>query len=510
MRSVGTSPLLSRLRELGDSDSVALVDALGCVSFAEIGSAASRLASELKRTGAGGRRVALALPRSRHWLIGFWGTLLAGSTAVPLHESQPAAERQRLLKQAGAVALLSQEGSTNHADLPAWPLGENGALPESAQVASGIQHLPATDRETLEPALLLFTSGTTGRPKGVPLSHETALSGMQTLIDAWQLSASDRLVHVLPLHHLHGICVALGATFLAGGTTELLPRFEASRVLEACERATLLMGVPTQHQRLIEHLDECEPKRRAAHARTLASLRLITSGSAKLPERLGRRLRSLTGKYPLERYGMTEVGIVLSNPLSGLRKPGWCGKPLPGCDVRIMREDGSEAEPGESGEIWIRGASVFSGYDGDEAATARAFENGYFKSGDTATRDAEGFVQILGRTSVDILDSGGYKLSAIEIEEALREHANVVDAAVVGVPDAQWGERVVAVVVAGEESPSEAAAAEDLRAFLRTRLSSYKLPKQFVFQTQLPRNSLGKVQKVRLKQWLAEQNANRT
>jgi len=200
---------------------------------------------------------------------------------------------------------------------------------------------------------------------------------------------------------------------------------------------------------------------------------------------------------------MTEVGIVLSNPLSGPRRPGSCGRPLRGCEIRIVDETGTDVAPGEAGEIWIRGGSVFGGYDGDPLATTSAFEAGFFKSGDTARWTADGFVEILGRTSIDIIKSGGYKLSAIEIEEQLRAHPWVADVAVVGVPDETWGEKVVAIIVASAAGASaleqrDAAAAEELRDWMKQRVAGYQVPKTILWRRDLPRNTMGKVQKPEL------------
>jgi malonyl-CoA/methylmalonyl-CoA synthetase len=272
----------------------------------------------------------------------------------------------------------------------------------------------------------------------------------------------------------------------------------------------VLMSVPTQHKRLVDHLDGLSPAERAPHEQSLRRLRLITSGSAKLPEQLGRRLEALSGQYPLERYGMTEVGIVIGNPLvAGGRKPGSCGRPLPGTRIRIVDETGSEIAPvpsGErrSGEIWVSGDSVFDGYDGEAEATRDAFASGFFKTGDTARWTPDGFVEILGRTSVDIIKSGGYKLSAIEIEEQLRGHPWVHDVAVLGVPDDTWGERVVAVAIPSATARPELERrgplelSEELRSWLRQRVAGYQVPKHIEWWTELPRNTLGKVQKPEL------------
>ncbi|HVZ30973.1 MAG TPA: AMP-binding protein, partial [Polyangiaceae bacterium] len=425
-------------------------------------------------------------------------------SVVPISPLHPEPEREALLRQSGARAHLvsrSLENQISEGAVPRAPF-EGGRLLAAPKIARHSASIRVTDPAAC--ALLLYTSGTTGQPKGVPLSHENVSTNVETLTDAWAISAADRVIHALPLHHVHGICVALLTAQCAGATVEFLPRFDAERVLEAAARSSVLMSVPTQHKRLIEHLEQLtEPEQRTRGSAHLRALRLITSGSAKLPESLGRQIEAVAGQYPLERYGMTEVGIVLGNPLAGPRRPGSCGQPLPGCEIRIVDERGRDVQGAQPGEIWIGGRSVFAGYDADPAATAAAFESGYFKSGDTARWTSDGFVEILGRTSVDIIKSGGYKLSAIEMEEQLRAHPWVQDVAVVGVPDETWGERAVAVVVPsvpGREALERAMgdAGEELRSWLKQRVASYQVPKSVVWKPELPRNAMGKVQKPEL------------
>jgi malonyl-CoA/methylmalonyl-CoA synthetase len=259
------------------------------------------------------------------------------------------------------------------------------------------------------------------------------------------------------------------------------------------------MGVPTIHAKLLTAFDEADEAARARWTAGARGLRLVTSGSAALPVTIGERWRSLTGDYPLERFGMTEIGVGMSNPLASEgRRPGTVGLPLRSVQSRVVGEDGSDAD---SGELWIAGPSVFGTYHERPDATREAFASHggvrWFKTGDTVARDPDGYFRILGRTSVDILKSGGYKLSALEIEEVLRECAAVAEVAVIGVPDPTWGERVVACVVArpGLEAECET---EKLRSFARERLAPYKVPKQVFVMRELPRNAVGKVIKPEL------------
>ena len=298
------------------------------------------------------------------------------------------------------------------------------------------------------PALQLYTSGTTGKPKGAILTHANLGVQQEMVARAWAHVRSDLLVHALPLHHLHGLGIALLNLLGAGASARMLPRFDAERIWESLREATLFMGVPTMYMKLFEAFDAANEVTRARWSEHARRLRLATSGSAALPVTLGERWRAISGTYPLERFGMTEVGVGMSNPLQGPRKPGMVGLPLESVETRVVGEGGEDAP---SGELWIQGPSVFAGYFKRDDATSAAFATAggkrWFRTGDTVAREDDGYVRILGRTSVDILKSGGYKLSALEIEEVLREHPSVREVAVVGIPDATWGELVVACVV---------------------------------------------------------------
>jgi malonyl-CoA/methylmalonyl-CoA synthetase len=497
MRVVTQSRLMQRFEELSRSNDVAVSDGLGSSSFAELATRSRALAMRLAREGLAGRRLALLAAQDRTWLEGFWAVLSSGGSVVPLSPLHPAREHELFLRESGAAALLVAEplASTGPA-CKRLVFGDPAALGTSA--VSMPRSAPPDEESAI--ALILYTSGTTGKPKGVPLTHQNVFDGVSILREAWELSARDRVLHTLPLHHVHGICVSLLSAFLSGAHTEMLPRYDPERVLDAASRSSVLMGVPTQHAKLVQYFDALpDGTLRDRYRENLRSQRLITSGSAALPEGLGRRIEALSGQYPLERYGMTEVGIVIGNPLHGPRLPGSCGRPLPRCRIRIVDGVGNDVEPGQAGELWIAGPSVFQGYDGDPAATAAAFESGFFKSGDTAIWTDDGYVRILGRTSVDIIKSGGYKLSALELEEHLREHPSVDDVAVVGVADEFWGERVVAVIVPRDtqlRSPASASeAGEGLRDWMKQRVAAYKVPRQVLFRTALPRNVMGKVQK---------------
>jgi malonyl-CoA/methylmalonyl-CoA synthetase len=496
-----TSQLLKRFREVCAcyrGRSCASDDA-GESNFGEVEELSMRLGLLLVEHFGPARRVALLVPASRAWAIGFWGIALSGKLVVPLVEIHPARELARALGAARAdVLLVARElgplAEQALLEMPALLDLESAArrpsiveLEELLARAVVGRELPAVAGN--EPAVLFFTSGTTGSPKGALVSHDQAAALARLVGEAWAMGPNDRLLHCLPLHHTHGLGIAFLVCLLAGASQHLLRRFEAERVWQAFEGTSVFMGVPTMHKRLLDAFEAREPSVRERWRAAAKRQRLITSGSAALPESLGLAWQRLIDELPLERFGMTEVGVALTNPLGGPRRLGSCGQVLGGMQVRIVDEDGADVPPGAPGEIWIRGPSVFLGYDSDPDATARAFSAGWFKSGDTATWLEDGFVKVLGRTSVDIIKSGGYKLSALEIEDALLRHASVDDVAVVGVPDAEWGEVVTAVIVGAS------ADADELREFLKQELAPYKVPRRFVRLAELPKNALGKVTK---------------
>jgi malonyl-CoA/methylmalonyl-CoA synthetase len=313
------------------------------------------------------------------------------------------------------------------------------------------------------------------------------------LLRAWEWSSEDRIMLFLPLHHVHGIINVVSCALASGATCEMLPRFDAQVVWDRiCSgEITVLMAVPTIYVRLIAAWEAATPARQAELSRAAAGLRLMVSGSAALPVSTLERWRAITGHTLLERYGMTEIGMALSNPLHGQRVPGSVGVPLPGVEVQLVNEAGELVEAGQPGEIEVRGPSVFAEYWGRPEATREAFREGWFRTGDTAVIE-NGVYRILGRTSIDILKTGGHKVSALEIEETLRQHPAIIECAVVGVPDAEWGERVAVAIVLAEGGKLDLAS---LRAWARAFVAAHKLPSQLLLVEALPRNAMGKVVK---------------
>ncbi|HVW32347.1 MAG TPA: AMP-binding protein, partial [Acidimicrobiia bacterium] len=323
-----------------------------------------------------------------------------------------------------------------------------------------------------DPAIIGYTSGTTGVPKGAVLSHRNLLASSESVRVAWRWTADDRLVLALPLFHIHGLGVGLHGTLLAGASAVLLPRFDPDAVLDAAAAhdATLFFGVPTMYARLAASPRLAE----------LGRLRLCVSGSAPLPPAVFDRLAEGSGQRVLERYGMTETGMNVSNPYEGERRPGTVGFPLPGVELRLA----------EDGEIQLRGPNVFTGYWRRPEATAAAFTgDGWFRTGDIGELDPDGYLRLVGRAR-DLIITGGLNVYPREVEDVLLEHPAVAEVAVAGVPDPEWGETVTAWVI---PSAGRAADADELITFAADRLARFKCPRRVVFVTELPRNALGKV-----------------
>ena len=419
------------------------------------------------------------------------GIWRAGGVAVPLAVSHPAAELEYVIRDASASVVVAD---TAFRDVVA-PLARSARarfLPADQAMrtspADGLPHLGSSRR-----ALIIYTSGTTGRPKGVVTTHEIIGAQIASLVNAWGWSTSDHLLLVLPLHHVHGIINGLGCALAVRAVCEMPTRFDAEAVWDrlASGEVTVFTAVPTIYHRLIASWDAAPPSEQQRRADGVRRLRLMMSGSAALPVQTLERWREISGHTLLERYGMTEIGMALSNPLDGERRPGFVGTPLPGVEVRVVDETGAPVEDGTAGELEVRGPSVFREYWQRPDDTTAAFRDGWFRTGDVAVVE-QGSYRLLGRTSVDIIKTGGFKVSALEIEEVLRLHPAIQECAVVGIGDTEWGERVSAAV---ELRPGACLSLPDLQEWARERLAPYKIPRALKPVPALPRNAMGKVTK---------------
>ena len=477
---------------------IAIIDERGAFTYADLLDASARVAAALLagRADLQEERVAFLLTPGLFWVAVQWGIWRAGGVAVPLPLTATRTELEHFIGDTGTAMIVFDAHAAGTLSSIAEAHGHRALpydqflarSPEELRDVAGQQCAASAHR-----AMILFTSGTTSRPKGVVTTHANITSQITSLIEAWEWSQQDRIVLCLPLHHVHGIINVLSCALWAGAACHMLPRFDAAAVWEqlAGGEVTLFMAVPTVYTKLINAWENASPEQRAAWSQGCAQLRLMISGSAALPAQTLERWKEISGHTLLERYGMTEIGMALSNPLHGERVPGSVGKPLPRVEVQLVGENGACVPPGTPGEIEVRGPSVFAEYWGQPDVTREAFRDGWFRTGDTAVVE-NGTYRILGRTNIDILKTGGHKVSALEIEEVLREHPAVAECAVVGVPDAEWGQRVAAAVVLAD---GETLDLESLRSWAKEFLAAHKLPSRLLVLEALPRNAMGKVMK---------------
>jgi malonyl-CoA/methylmalonyl-CoA synthetase len=466
-------------------------------SYRELLAAAERLAAGLRRRGLRkGDRVAILLGNRPELAVAWLAALRLGLAGVPINLAYRRRELAHLLADSGARLLVTEEALLSRLD--ELDAAERAGLADVLTVERlgeiEEEGSPADPGEPVDPddlAMLLYTSGTTGRSKGAMISHGNVLATVTGLLAAWAWEPTDELLLTLPLFHTHGLVVGLFCALGAGATVRLRPRFEAGAVVEelAGGGPTLFFGVPTMYVRLVEEL------RRRGGLRKEGRMRLFCSGSAPLSPETFAAFRELTGHDILERYGMTETGMSLSNPYAGERRPGTVGTPLPGVSARIADEEGRDLPDGEAGELLVRGSHVFRGYWRDPGKTAASFVaddlgRPWFRTGDLARRDPEtGVYTLLGRRHELIL-SGGFNVYPREIEEVLLGFPGVREAAVAGRPHPEWGEVPVAFLVV--DGPLDEAA---LIAWCKEQIAGFKVPREIRRLDALPRNALGKVQK---------------
>lgn len=469
-----TSVLLASLNPAAVAAGADLPDAVSIdgavLSRSDLVGAATSVAERV----AVARRVAVLATPTPTTVLAIIGCLIAGVPVVPIPADVGAAERRHILTDSGAQAWL-------------------GELPDETE---GLSHIPVRVHARSwhrypEPpphatAIIMYTSGTTGAPKGVPISRKAIADDIDALAEAWQWTAADTLVHGLPLFHVHGLVLGLLGSLRIGN--RFVHTGKPTPAAYAQAQGTLYFGVPTVWSRVVKDLDS---------ALALSTARLLVSGSAPLPEPVFDELVRLTGHAPVERYGSTESLITLSTRADGERRPGWVGLPVAGVQTRLVDDDGAAVpHDGETiGRLQIKGPMVFDGYLNRPDATADAFDpDGWYRTGDVAVIDPDGMHRIVGRESVDLIKSGGYRIGAGEIETVLLGHDGVEEVAVVGVPDDDLGQRIVAFVV-GDAAP------EALIEFVAQQLSAHKRPREVRLVDSLPRNAMGKVMKKELAQW---------
>ena len=448
------------------------------------------------RTDLREERIAFIVPPSFEYVTCQWGIWRAGGVAVPLCTAHPLPSLRYVLEDTMATVLLVHpdfdvllRATAEELDIRVVSLNELGPtdLPASSLILAPARR-----------AQILYTSGTTSLPKGVVTTHANIQFQIETLVKAWEWDKEDRILNILPLHHVHGIINVLSCALWSGACCEFLPKFQAATVWQKLADGSLtrFMAVPTIYYKLISYWEQQDAEEQARLSAGAKRLNLMVSGSAALPVPTLERWRSITGQTLLERYGMTEIGMALSNSFREERRPGHVGLPLPGVVMQLADENDQPITMDNTpGEIQIKGPGVFLEYWQKPEATAKAFTaDGWFRTGDIAERN-KGLYRILGRDSVDIIKSGGYKISALEIEAVLLRHEAVSECAVVGIPDPEWGEVIAAGVVSPQASPDFV----ELANWLKERIPGYRVPRRWLQLQELPKNTLGKVTKNELK-----------
>lgn len=484
------------------------------------------------------QRIAFLCPNDVTYITTQWGCWISGHTAVPLSRHYPLDMMEYIVNDCAASLLITTKEHEALMQLLTSRTGKKLIILDevyrcttkecSGQTTDGCV---ATTRDiNFDPsvykdgdAMILYTSGSTGNPKGVVLSHSNLIAQINSQVEAWEWQARDVLLHVLPLHHIHGVVNALMCPLSVGAKLVMLPTFNSekvwncflSRADSSNEHVNIFMGVPTMYVKLIHEYERTLTKtqRMVEFVKAVCStkIRLMVSGSAPLPEEVFRKWQMITGHEIVERYGMTEIGMALSNPVRGIIKPGFVGIPMPGVEVRIVKNDLSNSSilvqgtsngttvfsrnTDTAGELQVKGPAVFIKYWGQTEATRRQFTNdGWFKTGDIAEYCNDSY-RILGRSSVDIIKTGGYKVSALQIESVLLENPDIVDVAIVGLSDITWGQKIAAVVQLKENSMLDL---RSIQRWVKTKLPAYNMPTVLKIVPVIPRNSLGKINKIDL------------
>lgn len=468
----------------------------GRTTYADLHAASGRMANLLRSAGIKpGDRVTVQVEKSVENLVLYLAVLRTGAIYLPLNTAYSLAELGYFIDDAEPALIVCDPARRDAiagiaAGALVLTLGADGSGSLTAAAADQPEDFATVPRAGDDIAAILYTSGTTGRSKGAMLTHDNLISNARVLTDYWQFTAADTLLHALPIYHTHGLFVACHVMFLAGGSMVFLPKFDVDAVLDVLPRCTSMMGIPTFYTRLLQH----DRLNRAA----TAHVRLFTSGSAPLLADVHRQWQERTGHAILERYGMTEAGMITSNPYDGDRRAGTVGFPLPGIALRVVdAATGAELPNGEIGVLEVRGPNVFKGYWRMPDKTREEFRpDGFFITGDLGLVDERGYVHIVGRGK-DLIISGGFNVYPKEVELAIDAIPGVRESAVIGLAHPDFGEGVTAVVV---QEPGARLSEAAIRQALEPRLARFKQPKRVLFVDELPRNAMGKVQKALLRE----------
>ena len=472
------------------------------ISYDQLHRDSNRLAHELQKLGIQKTdRVILWIQKSLIFVMAHLALQKIGAISVPLNPGFKKSEMDYLVKDADAKLILAEPDRQSlikeiDPDLTALIVDTRAAYQDIDFFRSAPEEFSPIEIKAHDPGLIIYTSGTTGKPKGAVLTQKNLAHDAKNIIHIWEIGKTDVLCHALPLFHVHGLCFALHTALIAGAHIVMLDQFSPEQVVATLARkeqqnaCTVFMAVPAMYNKLMDYLGERKPD--------FAHMRLWTSGSAPLLPSDFERVQAVFGKQPVEREGMSETGMNFSNPLRGQRKPGSIGLPLPDLEVRVVNpETGLNVDPGQTGEIWLKGPAITPGYWRKPEETARAFDEGWFKTGDLGRVDQDGYYYLTDRIK-HIIISGGENVSPKEVEIVINRLEGVVESSVVGVPDEKWGERVVAAVVTRPDSHIKP---EDIRAHCKNHLHDWKCPKEVAFVKALPRNTMGKVLKEEVKKF---------
>jgi malonyl-CoA/methylmalonyl-CoA synthetase len=470
------------------------------ISYSELNHDSNRMAGFLLDLGIKkGDRVILYFEKSLVFVVAYLGLQKIGAIAVPLNPGFKSSEMSYLVNDAEAKLVLTgpaQEAVIKETDPHSTTVVINTEMPYQDQdfFRSASDVIPGIDIGPRDTGLIVYTSGTTGKPKGAVLTQQNLVHDARNIIKIWDITESDVLCHALPLFHVHGLCFALHTALMAGSHVLMLDEFSVEKVIKVLTKkgakhaCTMFMAVPSMYGKMMGYSE--------GKGLDFGHIRLWTSGSAPLLIKDFERIRDIFGKEPVEREGMSETGMNFSNPLRGIRKPGSIGLPLPGLAVRIVDpETFVDVDPGREGEIWLKGPAVTPGYWQKPEETAAVFEKGWFRTGDLGRMDKDGYYYLTDRIK-HIIISGGENISPKEVELVINQIEYVIESSVVGIPDEKWGEKVVAAVVV---RPGSKVKPHEIRMYLKDHLHNWKCPKEIVFVKELPKNTMGKVLKEEVK-----------